>query len=271
MNKFVKCILAVIVILILTGAFLFFGNPVSEFLVKRNAEKYIAENYKAYDYIVESVNYDFKTGNYYANISSPSSIDSSFTLYAGANGKIGFDTYESAVEGKWNTAGRINDEYRLKVEKALENEEFDYECNIGFGDIEFTQSDAPADASVPEYAISTSSLELDKNYDVNEFGKKAGHITVYIYNEDVSIEKLSEILLSFKKAADSENLDFYVIDCVLEYPNGDDEALWRDDRVEVMGFLYSEIYSGGLSKRVQQSNEKARAYYEAQNAEKEVF
>ena len=259
------------IILVIVGAlvaFVPFGNPLSKYLVTKNAEIYIQENYNDSDFEIEDVAYDFKTGNYYVQVMSPSSGDSSFTIYAGTNGKIGYDTYEDAVLQKWNTANRINNEYWYAVKDIVENESFPYYQHIGFGNIEFTDSDTPIGSDIPKYAIATSDLELDGVYDIYEMGKKAGHLTIYIYDNDVSTERLSEILLGIRKLFDEENISFYVIDCVLEYPRPEDDGPWKDGRVEVMEFLYDDIYEEGLNERVKESNEKAKAYYEAMDAEK---
>ena len=266
MTKITAWILSVV--LVIGGAlvaFVPFGNPLSKYLVTKNAETYIQEKYQETDYEIESVNYDFKTGNYYVQVQSPSSGDSSFTIYAGTNGKIGYDTYEDAVLQKWNTANRINNEYWNRTKTLLESEKFPYNQHIAFGNIEFADSDTPVGADVPKYAISTSELELDGVYDINEMGAKAGHLTIYIYDDDVSIERLTEILLGIKGLFVKEDINFYIIDCILEYPRPEDDGPWKEGRVEVMNFLYSDIYEEGLKDRVEESNKKAQEYYKEQD------
>ena len=65
---------------------------------------------------------------------------------------------------------------------------------------------------------------------------------------------------------DEANVAFYAIDCVLEYPKPEDDSEWKEGRVEVMTFLYDDIYEEELTERVRQSDEKAKAYYAAQDA-----
>ncbi len=261
-----RILVAITVIVVVLGAIMFFGNPVSKYLVTKNAGIYLEENYPDTDYEIESVNYDFKTSNYYVQIKSPSSGDSHFTLYAGTNGKIGHDTYESSVVEKWNTAERINDEYRAAVKTLLEDADFPYNQHIGFADIEFADSDALAEGIVPDYAIKNETLELDGVYDIYEMGKKAGHLTVYIYDDDVNAQRLGEILLGIRKLFDEKNISFYIIDCILEYPRPENDGPWKEGRVEVMSFLYNDIYEEGLLKRVEESDKKAKEYYEEQDA-----
>ena len=257
---------AFLVILSALVAFIPFGNPVSKYLVTKNAETYIIDNFQNSDYVIESVNYDFKTGSYYVEVVSLSSADSWFTIYAGTNGKIGHDTYKDAVLKKWNTANRINNEYWYAVKDIVESESFPYYQHIGFGNIEFSDSDTPVGADIPKYAIASSELELDGMYDIHEMGKKAGHLTIYIYDNDVSIERLAEILLGIRKLFDEGNISFYVIDCVLEYPRPEDDSPAKEGRVEVMEFLYEDIYEEGLNERVAESDRKAKEYYAAQDA-----
>ena len=261
MTKFLKIVGALTAIFVVFVLISFFGNPVSQFLVTKNAKDYLKENYPDTDFEIGTVNYDFKTSNYYVHIVSPSSVDSSFTLYAGLNGKIGYDSYEDAVVEKWNTATRINNEYWDAVKALFETEEPVYNFHIAFGNIEFANSDALADAATPDYAIKTESLELDGVYDINEFGKRAGHLTIYVYDEDVSYERLAEILLGIRNIMDEADVSFYVIDCVLEYPRPEDDGVWKEGRVEVMTFLYDDIYEEGLTQRVRKSDEEAKAWY----------
>ena len=105
-------------------------------------------------------------------------------------------------------------------------------------------------------------------YDIAEFGKKAGHLTVYIYDEDVSYERLAEILLGIKGLMDKSSVCFRAIDCVLEAPRQEDGSQTDERRVEVMEFSYSDIREKGLANRVKASDEAAKAYYKSMESEK---
>ena len=259
---------AIFLLVVLFFCFAFFGNPVSEMLVTKSAEKYIQENYPDENYGIDHVAYDFKTSDYYVEVVSPDGVDRHFTLYGGLDGKITFDTYKSAVADKWNTAGRINDEYRNSVDKAFESKKLPYITHISFGDIQFADNDYAQDESVPDYAIPTDLLTLDGEYDIYEMGKKAGCLTVYVYDDTVSAEKLSEILLAVKELMDKENVGFKAINCVLEFPKPEDDGPWKEGREEVMNFLYEDITSDGLAERVKASSEEASEYYAKLDAQK---
>ena len=65
----------------------------------------------------------------------------------------------------------------------------------------------------------------------------------------------------------SSVLGFRTIDCVLEYTR-EENTVYDGDRFEVMNLSYSDIYEEGLVERVEASNQAAKDYYAAQDAEK---
>ncbi|MBQ1996047.1 MAG: hypothetical protein II237_07650, partial [Clostridia bacterium] len=178
-------ITAFILALALIGGIGFFanalvGNPISKFLANRSAEKYISETYPEGDFLIRDVRYDFKVGGYYAKIYSPRSIDSDFELRIDFFGKVHYDTYEYSVLTGENTAQRINKEYREAVDRVLNSTLFPYNSDIGYGDIEFIPEEYKDNFDVPSYAIVTEALVPDAIYDINEMGRKAGHLTIYV-------------------------------------------------------------------------------------------
>ncbi len=276
-KKVLKVLALVVAIILIIGVGLFanalVGNPVSKFLATKGAEEHLAENYSDKDFVIEEVNYDFKTGGYYARVTSPTSIDSHFSLSFDWMGKLIIDSYDEVASG-WNTARRINDDYSKKVDNVFENNEFPFFMHISYGDIEFTSKEYGEDSSRPEYSIYRETLEIDGIYDIDELGKKAGKLTIYIYNRDVSPEKLAEILLNIKTVFDKSGVTFYAIDCVLEESKpeaSEDGGVPKDPpRVEVMNFLYSDIYEDGLVERVREANQEAIEYNREQEKIKEV-
>lgn len=244
-----------------------FGNPISYALATHTAEKHLEECYSESDLVIDGVSYSFKHGYYHAYVSSPSSMDTSFTLSIGMGGRLLMDDYEDRVINKWNTAERIGGEYRESVDEVLNSDTFPYNAHIGFGEIIFVQDQSVDDPSMPSYSISTADLILDGEYDANELGASAGELTIYIEDNDLSYENLAKIVLDVKKAFDAAGVKFCAVDLVLEYPRADDGSR-KDGRVEVMDFLYSDIYVDGMVERVKASDEAARSYYESQNEEK---
>ena len=276
-KKVLKVLALILAIVLIIGIGLFanalVGNPVSKFLATKSAEEHIEKNYADKDFQIEEVNYDFKTGGYYARITSPTSIDSHFSLSFDWMGKLVRDCYDDDVTSGWNTRRRINDEYKEIVDKVFANNQFPGFLDISDGLIQFTSDENVEDPSIPEYAIITETLKIDAVYDIKELGAKAGKLTVYIDDKTVTEEKLAEILLTIKTNFDNSGVTFYAIDCVLEEPKTEMEADGtpkESPRVEVMDFLYSDIYEEGLVERVREANQKAIEYNEEQDKIKEA-
>ena len=219
------------------------------------------------DYEVERVTFSFKDGNYHAFIVSPSSPDSEFSMSLNWKGQLRWDSYEERVLSGENTAARINKEYRAATEAVFTSPAFPYSSHIEFGDIEFISREWVDAEDLPRYALFTEDLELDQVYDIRELGKTAGHLVLYVYDEDVSVEKAAEILLEVKHLMDAGGVSFHVIDLVLEYPKPEDDSPRKEGRVETMEFLYDDIYEEGLVERVDAANEAAIAHHAKMDAE----
>ncbi len=241
------------------------GNPISKMLATKTAERYLEENHPGKDYQLDGVTFSFKLTCYYAYFSSPGSPDSSFSLMLGMDGKIIHDYYENNVLTGWNTARRLSDEYRAAVGKVLDNPAFPYHIDIGYGDLEFISAEYQGAPEVPDYALVTNDLKLDGIYDINELGAKAGKLTVYIWDDTVTVERLARIMLDMKRMLEDAGVRFYMMDCVLQYPKPE-EGEWKQDRVEVMDFLCADIYEEGMIERVLAANEAAREYYDEKDA-----
>lgn len=267
-------IIALILAVALIGGIAFFanalvGNPLSKYLANRSAEKYISEVYPEKDFMVREIFYDFKTGNYYAKIYSPRSIDSSFRLYIDFFGKIYYDTYEDKVLTGQNTADRINNEYREAVDRVLNSTLFPYNSNIGYGDIEFIPEEYKNNSDVPSYAIVTETLISDEIYDINEMGRKAGHLVIYVADDELTEEKMAETLLSLKDIFNRSGVSFYAIDCVIENRKTDAPPSTDIKQIEVQQFLYSDIYEENLTGRVEKSIRETEEYYRQMDELKE--
>ena len=268
-KKILKIAALVVALALIVGVSIFanslVGNPISKMLSTNTAKQYIKENHPDKDYQLDGVTFNFKFVCYNAYFTSPSSPDSSFTLMLGMNGKIVHDYYEGQVINRENTARRLENEYRAAVSKVLDNPALPYDCHIGYGGLQFITEEFKNEPDVPSYALITNDLELDGIYDVNELGAKAGKLTIYVYDDTVTVERLAEIILDIKGMLDDAGVRFYVMDCVLEYPKPE-SGEWRQGRVEVMDFLCSDIYEEGIVERVQASNDAADEYYDEMDA-----
>ena len=242
----------------------FLGNPVSRMLAKQTAVRYIEENYPGF--YMENLGFDLKTTGYYAHAASPESIDSRFSIYLDMTGHLKYDTYESRVLQKGNTADRLNTEYRALVDTVLEDPQLPYRVYIGFGELQFWYDQAENSVKEYSFAMQMSQLELDGEYDVSALGAEIGRLTVYVEDDTVSIERMTEILTDLTQRFEENDISFYMIDLVLEHPRPEDGSPRDEERVEVMNFLYADVAGEGLIDRVRVSNEAAVAYYAEQDA-----
>ena len=271
-KKWMKIAALVAALIIIAGLCWFanalVGNPVSKWLAIRTAEKHLEEVYGDTDFVIEKIGFNFKDTDYYAHVISPSSEDSSFSLRIGMWGQLLLDTYESRVLSGNNTQNRLYMEYRALADTVLEAPDYPFTSFIAYGDLQvgFRPADVelPADY-YPEHYYIMEELVLDKKYDIRELAKKAGCMVVYVEDDVVTIERAAEVLLELKEVFDRKNVPFYSIDFVLEYPRKPEGGTIKEGRVNVEGFLYSDIYEEGLVERIRMADEKLNAYYEEQD------
>ena len=264
---------AAVFAVVLYFALAFFGNPVSKMLCRISAEKYVEENYP--DCYIDRVGYNFKDGNFFANIKKDGSVDTNFYVYTDWFGNIGYDAYESYVSSGHNTQTRMFMEYRALLDDALPQKNVDYTLDIFFGDIVH-------EGIYEKYAYETytgkiagmpqEELVLDKEYDYYDIGYRYGHVTLYALHEEVSLEKACEILLDVKEKLNGKGLGFYSIDFVLQKPRKRDGTPSDDEaRINVNYFLWDDIYEEGLKDRVQTAHESLEKYYAEEDAKKNEF
>ena len=268
MKKFFKTVAIVLAIILIAFAVLlanaFFGNPISKALAQNTAQKYFQQTYSNTDYELGNVTYSFKDGFYYAPISSPSSIDTCFSLAIDSFGRLQHDYFADYVTTGRNTISRLEADYRRAVEAVFQSESFPYDVHIAFGELVYAFEADKAEHDIADYAIIVDELPLDVQYDVNALGTQAGKLTVYIWDDTVSAAHLAEILLDIRASFDGAGIGFRTINCVLEYPR-EENTLYEGDRFEVMDFAYSDIYEEGLVERVEESNAAANRYYQEQD------
>ncbi len=242
-GAFFAAILLVIGLCMFANALI--GNPISELLAKRAASAYLSRHYANTDFVIERTSYSFKDGGYHAYIISPSSADSYFTLYFDMAGNLSYDSYESMVANGQNTARRLDQAYRELTDSVLESPAFSFQSEIAFGELEIAEG-----------------LEPDRLYNIPKLGAEAGHLTVYVDENIVSIERAAEILLEIKRLMEQGGAPFHSIDFVLQYPREEEGGSRTEERVEVLGFLCADIYEAGMEERVRAANDAAAAYYE---------
>ncbi len=277
-KKGLKIAALVIALLIVAGIGWFanalVGNPVSKWLATRTAERYLQEQYKDTDFEIETVGFNFKNIDYYVHVMSPSSEDSRFSLRIDMVGRLLLDTYESSVLQGSNTANRLYLEYRELTDEVFEGPYYPFTSFIAYGDLRvgFDTPDVEVGEELPAAGyVVLEELVLDKKYNIRELGALAGRLVVYVEDEVVTIERAAQVLLELKELFDTENVPFYAIDFVLEYPRKPEGGTIKDGQINVEEFLYSDIYEDGLEERLSAANDALNAYYAEKDKERELM
>ena len=270
MKKCIKIIgtalvIALIAVLIWFGNAMM-GNPVSHTLATKAAKAYLSDQFSDTDYEMERISYSFKDGRYHAFMVSPTSIDGNFSVCFSMLGEYCYDTYDSVQNG-WNTAQRLNSEYRKLTDTILNDPALPYDntqiYSIMFGELEIHPKefiDDPNVHDIPDYSLVQDNLELNKIYDIKELGAKAGHLILYVDNAVISVEEAARIMLDFRSMFDEEDIPFYAMDFVLRHPRTEDGKS-DDEEITINDFLYQDIYEEGLTERIEIAIEETAAYY----------
>ena len=243
----------------------FFGNPVSSYLAQRAAKAYLAENYGHLDLQVERFGFDFKMTDYYAVVTSPSSVDTHFSLYMRMNGEVRYDSYDNVTSG-WNTWRRLESAYRAKTDALFDAPDFELRNDIAFGEIKIKE-EAIGDYQPINYGVELSELVIDGAYDIRELAKEAGHIIFYMQHEDVTFETAARGMLRLKEILDENDIPFFAMDFILRLPREEGQPGNGGPVINVREFPRSEIDEDGMVERVKAAHEALEAYYAEQDKE----
>ena len=230
------------------------GNPVSAALARRSARQRLSEAHAGSDYVIEDVGYNFKTGGYWVHLRSPSSPDGAFSVYADGLGRYQYDTYEYAVVRRGNTARRLEAAYRAAGDAVFDDPSFPFDTDIEYTELVFGDSDYP-------YAIPPEELEPDADYDIAALGARAGRLVIYFTDEDVSPERLSELLPAVKARLEAAGVPFRAVDAVLRRPKPEDGSPWSEEQINILDFPAEELEPRGLAERIAEADAQAKAYY----------
>ena len=270
MKKYIK-VLGISLLIAMVAGLLWFGNammgnPVSHTLATKAAKAYMSDQFSDTDYEMERITYSFKDGRYHAFMVSPTSIDGDFSVCFSMMGEYCYDTYDSVQDG-WNTAQRLNSEYRKLTDTILDDPALPYDntqvYSIMFGELEIYPKvfiDDPNVHDIPDYSLVQDDLELNKIYDIKELGAQAGHLILYVDNEVISVEETARIMLDFRSIFDEADIPFYAMDFVLRHPRTEDGQS-DDEEIRINDFLYQDIYEEGLTERIEIAIEETAAYY----------
>lgn len=245
MKKFLR----IVAVLCMSLVFCFAGcTPWGYWQAWSAANELINTEYKDTDYKIASVGYVFNTGEYAVDIKSPTKIDEYFTLWI-RDGKIRSNNYDHYVEGRSNTGARLSDEYRAYIEESGLWDAFgsNYQC---YGSVVVYPSDYDGKAYIRhEEALTHEELELNKAYDIKEFARVHGELSIEAEVEEPTYEKIAEILLQVKRLADEKDVPFYTISVDLRQI----DVSTREPIMEVVYFRYEDIYETDLAARAEEN------------------
>lgn len=268
--KIVALVTALTLILVIASfANSLVGNPVSKFLARRGAEKYLEENYAQTDYYLEDLGFNFKFVCYYAHIASESSGDTRFSLRIDMLGRVYHDTYEDVTSG-FITASRLDQEYRTLTDRVFDDPSFPFARDIGYGTLEIHGREyigTESSYDIPHYSLVREDLILDHLYDIRELGARAGHLIVYVDSDTVTVEKAAEIMLEIRKLFDEAGVPFRAMDFTLQLPRPEDGPR-EEVYVRARDFPYADIYAEGMTERVAAAEEAVSAYYAELDSQK---
>ena len=270
MKKYIR-IIGIVLLIALIAVLIWFGNvmmgnPVSHALASKAAKAFLSDQFSGTDYQMERITYSFKDGRYHAFMVSPTSIDGDFSVCFSMLGEYCYDTYDSVLDG-WNTAQRLESEYRKLTDTILNDPALPYDntqiYSIMFGELEIYPKefiDDPNVHDIPDYSLVQDDLELNKIYDIKELGAQAGHLILYVDNEVISVEEAARIMLDFRSMFDKADIPFYAMDFVLRQPRTEDGQS-DDEEIRINDFLYQDIYVEGLTDRIETAIEETAAHY----------
>lgn len=248
------------------------GNPVSRLLAKRALDRYVEETYPHLDLNTERFGFDFKSIGYFAYVRSEGSMDTAFYIDMDMLGHVTYDSYDTWVTSKMNTELRVEEQYREMVKSVLNSSEFPYESDIKGGTLEFVQDWEWGDDRDHSYAIPREELVMDKEYSLSEIrrlGARAGILTIYIQEDTVTAERAAQIMLDIKELFDAEDVPFYRMDFVLQYPKPEDGSPWPDGDVRAE-LCYEDIREEGLVQRIRDSHAAIYEGFAEMDKEKDI-
>lgn len=226
----------------------FVGNPVSAVLARVSAHRYVAQEYGHLDLNIDKMGYNLKDINYYAKVSSPTSIDTHFSVYISMLGQVERDTYES-VTGGFNTFERLNREYYDLVKSVKTAETFPYEVRTCSGSL-WGSSHGFLDYSLPR-----AELVLDGVYDMREIGALHGGLNVSVTDEDVSFSRGCEILKDLAGRLERAGVSFYAVDFTLSHPVDKEKALL------IVDFPAEYLNAPDLEEKLRENYMRTMEYY----------
>lgn len=227
----------IIFLLVITMSFT--GNPISKLLAIRAADKYVEDKYSDLNLERDESFYNFKDGYYYVEYLKEDSKDINFDIKLDYLGRLKYDGYKEDVLSKWNTRMRLEDEYSAYVGNIIRN-------NMNY-DFDMITSSTLGDENEEN---KMEELDIDMRFDLHNiiFDKE---LSIYIYEDDNSIEKFEEIIVELNKLMEKENIDISRYTIVSEKKENQESNL--DGIIGIFNFPKENLDSDELRKLLEEN------------------
>lgn len=190
----------------------FNGSYFDKLRVSRVARKYIATVYPNLDLEIKEIDYNYKKNTFSVYVYSKTSQDTYFDIYLDLTKRVERDSY-GLVEDGTTTFWRLSFGYGDIVREAFEME---YRTTLAFCSAELRSDYLQKDYN---HVVVKKGLERDKDYDVMEFGKRAGLIEVCFSEPVVSESRLAELFLESKDFLMRKGIPFDKLGVILQDSN----------------------------------------------------
>lgn len=203
------------------------------------AKSYLAEQYPGNDFEITEFYHNFKDNGFDAEIQSRSSADTYFLVrIADDTLELDYDSYEWAVQERWNTAVRITEDYEAQAEGVLNTLP-----GIDRADADFVRYSRTDSYSAFQLAVGldTTTLELDGTYDAAAMGWEHGTLELRFVEaeEDLNLRRLLERLREVDDAMTQAGVGYRVVE--IRLVNAPDWDNTRD--FYIYGILREDLYS----------------------------
>lgn len=217
----------------------FNGSYFDKLKVSDVARKYMETVYPDLDLEIKEIDYNYKRNTFSVSVYSKKSEDTYFDIYLDLTKRVERDSY-NLVEDGTTTFWRVSFGYGTIVREAFENE---YRKTLAFCSAELKSDYLQKDYN---HVVLKKGLERDKDYDVMEFGKRAGLIEVCFSEPVVSEARLAELFLETKDFLRREGIPFYMLGIILQ--DSTDLRGRQGDGILSATLTYDEIDSDIYSK-----------------------
>lgn len=239
------------------------GYPVSYFVVKHSVNDYMEAHYSDTDFVATNPCHVFKLGKFLVDVSSPSSLDSHFSLEFDADGSLLYDGYETKVTSGWNTAMRLSNQYYELCRTVMEcaTVPFEVECSGGMeSSINGGKAQREEPGTYPE-PWNIKELVLDEPYDIAPLSGKYGTIILTVTTDEVTLETAETSLLELRRIMEQANLPFCSVELWVQSKeqNADENPA---ETMHILNFSWDDIYEDGMAERVQSALDATTDFYE---------